>query len=143
MEKLGIDPSTSRMLSERSTIWATSPIYCCRVWSGFYSQFHVSCTRDFKTTIPTQEPGSSPDKSFSLIDLSVHPSSIYSPKSFSSVVSPISVYIIYYLFLLCRFPIFNIFSFYVIYEHCKKKWVSTLWYPVDNLLITYWFSGCY
>ena len=25
MEKLGIDPSASRMLSERSTTWATSP----------------------------------------------------------------------------------------------------------------------
>ncbi len=26
MEMQGIDPRTSRMLSERSTIWATSPI---------------------------------------------------------------------------------------------------------------------
>ena len=27
MEYLGIDPSTSRMLSERSTIWASTPYY--------------------------------------------------------------------------------------------------------------------
>ena len=27
LEKLGIDPNTSRMLSERSTIWATSPCW--------------------------------------------------------------------------------------------------------------------
>lgn len=27
MEIQGIDPHTSRMLSERSTIWATSPFY--------------------------------------------------------------------------------------------------------------------
>ena len=26
VEKLGIDPNTSRMLSARSTIWATSPL---------------------------------------------------------------------------------------------------------------------
>ena len=30
VEKLGIDPSASRMLSERSTIWATSPIRIIR-----------------------------------------------------------------------------------------------------------------
>ena len=29
MEKPGIDPGTSRMLSERSTIWANSPYYIC------------------------------------------------------------------------------------------------------------------
>lgn len=27
VEKMGIDPITSRMLNERSTIWATSPLW--------------------------------------------------------------------------------------------------------------------
>ena len=31
VENRGIDPRTSRMLSERSTIWASSPAVACRL----------------------------------------------------------------------------------------------------------------
>ena len=44
MENLGIDPSTSRMQSERSIIWANSPIAYCftSFWSeGSYTSFDI------------------------------------------------------------------------------------------------------
>ena len=42
MEKVGIDPTTSRMLSVRSTIWATSPLAPTRIWTGV-TGFKVQC----------------------------------------------------------------------------------------------------
>ena len=38
MENPGIDPGTSRMLSERSTIWANPPIL---VWSFIYFVYNI------------------------------------------------------------------------------------------------------
>ena len=46
LEVLGIDPSTSRMLSERSTIWATPPCWWLlivwqRISHYFWSRFYI------------------------------------------------------------------------------------------------------
>ena len=35
MEDPGIDPGTSRMLSERSTIWASPPYYSVQEWQKY------------------------------------------------------------------------------------------------------------
>ena len=39
LEAPGIDPGTSRMLSERSTIWATPPIDVNRVYYLLYKDY--------------------------------------------------------------------------------------------------------
>ena len=46
LENLGIDPSTSCMLSRRSTIWANSPLWWF-VGCKFTSDQHTMCSQNF------------------------------------------------------------------------------------------------
>ena len=52
MEEPGIDPGTSRMLSERSTTWATPPdtLYVCVK----FDNYNVVCQPHFQLPLPLQ-----------------------------------------------------------------------------------------
>ena len=42
LEAPGIDPGTSRMLSERSTIWATPPVLYDKEFQPLYESTHIN-----------------------------------------------------------------------------------------------------
>ena len=55
LENAGIDPATSRMLSERSTIWANSPCAAGRLRSELAWPFHIGIWPDAMKQVTTMQ----------------------------------------------------------------------------------------